>query len=88
MSLPRKVVFNVPALLPDLPAPSAGDGVGGARRRGAPVRGACSADFKRSIEPMYLSVTHGAELALPAAGAETRRERLENYAWTVEVGGR
>jgi hypothetical protein len=55
---------------------------------GATVRGACSADFKRSIETMYLSVTHGAEFALPAAAAETRRERLENYGWTVEVGGR
>jgi hypothetical protein len=55
---------------------------------GAAVRGACSADFKRNIEAMYLSVTHGAEFAVPAAGAEPRAERLENYAWTVEVGGR
>ena len=55
---------------------------------GAAVRGACSADFKRSIEAMYRSATHGAEFAVPAAGGERRVERLENYAWTVEVGGR
>ena len=55
---------------------------------GASVRGACSADFKRSVEGMYLSATHGAEFAVPAAGAAKRKERLEDYAWTVEVGGR
>jgi hypothetical protein len=52
---------------------------------GATVRGACSADFKRSIEEMYLSVTHGAEFAVPSAGGGKRVERLENYAWTVEI---
>jgi hypothetical protein len=51
----------------------------------ATVRGACSAEFKRSVEEMYLSVRHGAEFAVPAAGAGKRVERLENYAWTVEV---
>jgi hypothetical protein len=50
----------------------------------AQVQGACSADFKRSMREMYLSVRHGAEFALPLAG-EGRRERLEDYAWTVEV---
>ncbi|MBA3319173.1 MAG: hypothetical protein H0T50_13930 [Gemmatimonadales bacterium] len=35
---------------------------------GATVRGACSADFKRSIEEMYLTVSHGAEFALPQPG--------------------
>ena len=54
---------------------------------GADVRGACSADFKRAVEAMYLSVPHGLELPVPAAGARTRRERLEDYAWTVEVAG-
>jgi hypothetical protein len=54
---------------------------------GASVRGACSADFKRSIEEMYLSVTHGVELAVPAEGAGKRTERLEDYAWTAEVAG-
>jgi hypothetical protein len=52
---------------------------------GATVRGACSADFKRSVETMYLTVTHGVELPLPAAGVGKLRERLENYAWTAEV---
>ena len=54
---------------------------------GATVHGACSADFKRSMEEMYLSVAHGVELAVPA-GAEKRTERLEGYAWTVEVEAR
>lgn len=52
---------------------------------GAAVRGACSADFKRSVEEMYLSVRHGAEFAVPEAGMGKRVERLENYAWTVEI---
>jgi hypothetical protein len=51
---------------------------------GAVVQGACSADFKRSVREMYLSVRHGAEFALPVAG-KGMRERLEDYAWTVEV---
>jgi len=50
----------------------------------AEVKGACSADFKRSVREMYLGVRHGAEFALPVAG-KGMRERLENYAWTVEV---
>lgn len=58
------------------------------RSHGATVRGVCSADFKRAVEAMYRSVTHGAEVAVPAAGAEKRRERLENYAWTAEVAPR
>jgi hypothetical protein len=52
---------------------------------GASVRGACSAEFKRSVEAMYLSVPHGLELPVPAAGAGKRRERLEDYAWTAEL---
>jgi hypothetical protein len=55
---------------------------------GSTVRGACSADFKAAVEGMYRSVTHGVELGVPPAGAEKRVERLENYAWTVEVVGR
>jgi len=50
----------------------------------AKVQGACSADFKRSVREMYLSVRHGAEFALPVAG-RGMRERLEDYAWTVQV---
>ena len=52
---------------------------------GATVRGPCPADFKRSIEEMHLSVRHGAEFAVPAAGAGKRVERLQDYAWTVEI---
>jgi hypothetical protein len=54
---------------------------------GAIVRGACSADFKRSVEEMYLSVPHGVELPVPAGGEGGRRERLENYAWIAEMTG-
>lgn len=50
----------------------------------AEVQGACSADFKRLVREMYLSVRHGAEFALPVAGKGSK-QRLENYAWTVEV---
>ncbi|MCI0574571.1 MAG: hypothetical protein L0Y66_27870, partial [Myxococcaceae bacterium] len=50
----------------------------------AEVQGACSADFKRSVREMYLTVRHGAEFALPVAG-KGMRERLEDYAWTVEI---
>ncbi|HUQ15853.1 MAG TPA: hypothetical protein VM094_07340 [Gemmatimonadales bacterium] len=50
----------------------------------AEVQGACSADFKHSVREMYLTVRHGAEFALPVAGKGIR-ERLEDYAWTVEV---
>ncbi|HEX6107307.1 MAG TPA: hypothetical protein VFZ26_17095 [Gemmatimonadales bacterium] len=51
----------------------------------ARVTGACDPEFKEKVERMYLSVRHGAEFALPDAGTAPRRERLENYAWTVEV---
>ena len=53
----------------------------------ATVRGACSADFKRSVEEMYLTVTHGVELAVPGMGEGKWTGRLENYAWTAEVTG-
>ena len=52
---------------------------------GAAVRGVCPSEFKRSIEAMYLSVVHGAEFPLPRPGSGRRLERLENYAWTVEI---
>jgi hypothetical protein len=64
VSIPRKIVFKVSW------RPSA--------THGATVRGVCSADFKRSIEETYLSVTHGAEFGIPAAGGGKRVERLEN----------
>jgi len=34
---------------------------------------------------MYLSVRHGVEFSLPAAGAAPRSERPEGYAWIVAV---
>jgi len=51
----------------------------------AEVRGECGDGFKGKVEQMYLSVRHGAEFALPNAGAAPRTERLEDYGWTVEV---
>jgi hypothetical protein len=51
----------------------------------ATVRGACSVDFKRAVEQMYRTVTHGVELAVPGMGEGERTERLENYAWTAAV---
>jgi hypothetical protein len=51
----------------------------------AEVRGECAADFKQRVRRMYLSVRHGAEFALPVAGAGPSSERLEDYAWIVEV---
>lgn len=51
----------------------------------ARVGGGCGGDFERKIERMYLSARHSVEFALPAAGAAPRRERLEDYAWVVEI---
>jgi hypothetical protein len=51
----------------------------------AEVRGKCATDFKEGIREMYLTARHGAEFALPAAGAGRSSERLEDYAWNVEV---
>lgn len=51
----------------------------------ARVTGACGAGFKAKVERMYLTVRHGAEFALPNAGAAPTRERLEDYAWVVEI---
>ncbi len=52
---------------------------------GAAVSGACPATFKEAVRAMYLSTPHAAEFPLTAAGAGPRTERLENYAWKVEV---
>ena len=54
---------------------------------GATVRGACSADFKQSVEEMYLSVSHGVELAVPAAGAERREGAAGELRLDGEGGG-
>jgi hypothetical protein len=51
----------------------------------AVVTGACPAGFKEALREMYLTTRHGAEIPLTTAGAGPRTERLENYAWTVEL---
>jgi hypothetical protein len=51
----------------------------------ASVKGACPESFKRGVERMYLTVRHGAEVPLPAAGAAPIRQRLENYAYVAEI---
>jgi hypothetical protein len=51
----------------------------------AVVTGACPAAFKDALRGMYLTTRHGAEFPLTTAGAGPRTERLENYAWTVEL---
>jgi hypothetical protein len=56
-----------------------------AAEHAARVNGACGTEFKQRVERMYLTARHGAEFALPNAGAAPRTERLEDYAWVVEV---
>jgi hypothetical protein len=51
----------------------------------ASVTGACAEEFKRAMRAMYLSTAHAAEFGLTPAGAGPRTERLEDYAWTVEL---
>lgn len=51
----------------------------------AAVSGACAPAFKEAVRRMYLATPHAAEFPLTAAGAGPRTERLENYAWTVEL---
>ena len=51
----------------------------------ASVRGACAPAFKQAMKEMYLSTPHAAEFPLTPAGAGPRTERLENYAWKVEL---
>jgi hypothetical protein len=56
-----------------------------ARGHSAVLSGACPAAFKDALRNMYLSTRHGAEIPLTTAGAGPRTERLENYAWAVEL---
>jgi hypothetical protein len=51
----------------------------------ASVRGSCAPAFKEAMKEMYLSTPHAVEFPLTSAGAGPRTERLENYAWTVEL---
>ena len=49
------------------------------------VTGACPTAFMRALEQMYLTTRHAAEFPLTTADAGPRSERLENYAWRVEL---
>lgn len=51
----------------------------------AVVSGECAQGFKQAVKRMYLGTPHAAEFPLTSAGAGPRTERLENYAWTVEL---
>jgi hypothetical protein len=51
----------------------------------ASVRGACAPAFKQAMKVMYLSTPHAVEFPLTSSGAGPRTERLENYAWNVEL---
>jgi hypothetical protein len=51
----------------------------------ATVKGACPAGFKTAVQQMYLSTPLGVVFPRRAGGAPRRTERLENYAWSVEL---
>ena len=51
----------------------------------AAVSGECAPAFKEAVQQMYLATPHAAEFPLTSAGEGPRTERLENYAWTVEL---
>ena len=51
----------------------------------ATVSGPCAPAFKRALKAMYLSTIHAAEFPLTTVGSGPRSERLENYAWNVEL---
>ena len=51
----------------------------------ATVTGPCAQAFKRALKAMYLSTVHAAEFPLTTVGSGPRSERLENYAWSVEL---
>jgi hypothetical protein len=51
----------------------------------AVVSGVCSTAFKNALERMYLTTRHAVEFPLTTEGEGRRKERLENYAWQVEL---
>jgi hypothetical protein len=51
----------------------------------ASLSGACPSGFKDAMRAMYLSTPHGAEFPATTEGQGPRRERLENYAWEVDL---
>ncbi|MGH3382387.1 MAG: hypothetical protein ACREL3_03440 [Gemmatimonadales bacterium] len=50
----------------------------------AEVSGVCPTAFKNALERMYLTTRHAVEFPLTTDGRR-RTERLENYAWRVEL---
>lgn len=56
-----------------------------ARGHEATVTGPCAPSFKRAVKAMYLSTVHAAEFPLTTVGSGPLSERLENYAWNVEL---
>jgi len=51
----------------------------------AVVSGVCPTAFKKALERMYLTTRHAVEFSLTTAGEGRWTERLENYAWRVEL---
>lgn len=51
----------------------------------AVVNGACGTGFKAAVKAMYLSTAHAVEFPLTTAGTGPPTERLENYAWRVDL---
>lgn len=51
----------------------------------AEVTGQCAVGFKRAVRQMYLTTLHAAEFPLTTVGSAPRTERLDSYAWKVEL---
>jgi hypothetical protein len=51
----------------------------------AEVTGQCTEGFKRAVRQMYLTTPHAAEFPLTTVGSAPRTERLDSYAWEVEL---
>jgi hypothetical protein len=49
------------------------------------VTGACPAAFKEALAAMYRTTRHGLEFPLTTMEEGPHSERLENYAWRVEL---
>jgi hypothetical protein len=49
------------------------------------VTGACAPAFKEALAAMYRATRHGIEFPLTTTGEGPRDERLETYAWRVEL---
>ena len=51
----------------------------------AEVTGQCAEGFKLAVRQMYLTTLHAAEFPLTTVGSPPRTERLDSYAWEVEL---